>query len=134
MTPGNTIVFLPFLTLETAKKTTYIDHNGVFFFFWVVWPEIVLLTFFVIGCRMFKFYLHFKIFITNFLPSEQFVMISRIPGQLGIPIQACCGISTIHLPQWSYVEGTFSLNIQCSTGSGGARKSCASVPVTFEAS
>lgn len=70
-------------------------------------------------------------------PSGQFVMISRIPGWLRCPIQACCVISTIYLLHetsvaWR-VEGAFPFNIQPSTGSQDARSSCALVLITSEA-
>ena len=73
----------------------------------------------------------------NSLPSGQSMITSRIPGQQGFPIWACCVISTTHSLHvasvvWC-VEGTLSLNIQPRTGNRGARRSCASVSTTSKA-
>ena len=75
--------------------------------------------------------------IPKYLPSGQFVITSNIPGWLGLPVQARCVINANHLLHvasvaWC-VEGTLPLNTQPSTGSQGARRSCASVLITSEA-
>jgi len=65
------------------------------------------------------------------------VITSRIPGQLGFPIQAHYVITATHLLHIASVaccvEGTLFWNIQPKTGSQGSKWSCASVITTSEA-
>lgn len=59
--------------------------------------------------------------ILKFLPSDQSIIMSKIPGCLWFCVQAWC------------VEGTLPLNMQPSTGSWGANRSCVSGPTTSKA-
>lgn len=71
------------------------------------------------------------------LPFGQFMMTSKIPGQLGFLIQAHCAISVIQLVCVASVarcvEGTLLLNIQHRSGCQAARRNCATVTNTYEA-